>query len=1225
MAMHLNPRLACRDRAASPSLPSISAWLTLCLFLFATTLAGIRARAQEFRGTISGSVSDPTGAVLAGAQVTIRDVNTGALNQTKSDSSGQYVVPFLPPGTYEITVQMTGFKKVVRGGLTLQAAEHPIIDLVLPLGNAQDTIDVTSATPLVDTANSSVGQVITTRQVQDFPINGRTPLILTQLAVGVEATAYPSQVHPFDNNGASAFSIGGTPQQTSEILMDGAPDTTWSGAIAYSPTQESVQEVSVNVFDTDAGFGHTIGGVMNQITKAGTNAYHGSLYEFGVVSNLGANLYFNKHVSNAASVKKRPVPHFNQFGGTFGGPVRIPRLFNGHDRLFFFVAAEGLPDSTPSSVPLSVPTAAERKGDFSALLPLGCPNGYLGTDTSHCSNGSVNGYQIFNPFTATQTGTVINRSPIPNNNLTAAGLTLNPVALSYLSLYPLPNVTAANADGTQNYISNAPATDRFNNEFVRVDWNMSTRSHLFFDYRRNLRINHKFDYFNNGATGQGSTRGNRGATVDEVYTINPSTILDVRANWTDNYEYTYPASTSFTPGTVGFPSYMTAGSRDPMLPFLNFSTFQPLGFNSASNDPSQSFQLFGDVVKVAGRHTIKIGADARQYILNLVTFGDAAGSFTFGPSFEQSSSSGSAPKPVAYELSSFLLGLPTTGDFTQASPTDMHANYTAVFVQDDWRVNDQLTLNLGVRFDHQSPQMEKLSRVVDGFNPTAPTDVSTAAALAYAAHPISQIPPGSFNTNGGLTYPTASRDGAPYQTISHNVSPRIGFSYTPKFYAGKTVIRGGFAEFVQPLNLSNLAANGVTSSSAVVNNEGFTGVTQYIATNNNYLTSANSLTDPFPGGFVPIPGNSLGASTFLGQTVAFSAPVVHDPYSLRWNLGVQQSITPTLLVEIDYIGNHSVHLPIGATQLNVIPRQYLSTLPTRDNSLAALYNGSVTNPYHGLLPGSANLNGTTVTRAQLLSAYPQFPSEYGTTGVPSLTTGVIEQNNTEGESNYHSLDFRIEKRMTQGLSIIANYSFSKLIEATTYLNDTDTHLTRRVSPFDHTNHFVTGFSYELPIGRGKPLNLNSRVMDAIFGGFKVNGIYTYQTGAPIYFPTDLVLAAGQTLQSIKVNPRQTTGSALSPSFDTLAGDQFAYHIRTLPQTFDSLRQDGINNLDASMLKDFRFSSSAFFELRFEAFNALNHASFSAPVVSSATSSTFGQITSQGNIARGIQLGGRLVF
>ncbi len=221
--------------------------------------------------------------------------------------------------------------------------------------------------------------------------------------------------------------------------------------------------------------------------------------------------------------------------------------------MFFFVAAEGLPDSTPSSVLTTVPTAAERAGNFSALLPLGCPNGYLGGDSSHCANGSINPYQIFNPISAVQIGTTITRSPIPNNNLTAAGLALNPVATSYLNLYPAANVAAANADGTNNYISNSPATDSFNNEFFRVDWNMSPQSHFFIDYRRNLRVNHKFDYFNNGATGQGSTRGNRGSTIDEVYTINPTTVLDVRANWTDNYEYTYPASSTFTPATVSFP------------------------------------------------------------------------------------------------------------------------------------------------------------------------------------------------------------------------------------------------------------------------------------------------------------------------------------------------------------------------------------------------------------------------------------------------------------------------------------------------------------------------------------------------------------------------------------------------------------------------------------------------------------------------------------------------
>jgi hypothetical protein len=1188
--------------------------LSCAVLLFAAS-----AQAQEFRGTISGTITDPSGAAVPNAQVTITEKNTGTINKTTSGSSGEYVVPFLPPGEYQISIETAGFKKVVRSGITLQSAEHPIIDLALSLGSTQETVNVTSEAPLVDAANASVGQVISTAQVANFPINGRTPIILTQLAVGVIATSYPSQVHPFDNNGASSFSIGGTPQQTSEILLDGSPDTTWSGAIAYSPTQESVQEVSVRAFDTDAGFGHTIGGVMNQITKSGTNAFHGSLYEFGLISNLGANSYFNKHGS---TIIPRPVSHFNQFGGTIGGPVWLPKLFDGRDRLYFFVAAEGLPDSTPSSVLTTVPTAAERTGDFSALLPLGCPNGYQGADSSHCSDGTINSYQLYNPYTAQQNGSVINRSPIPNNILTSAGA-LSPVALAYLKFYPAANQTGK-ADGTQNYLSTAPATDSFNNEFVRVDWNMSAKSHIFVDYRRNLRINHKFDYFNNGGTGQGSTRGNRGATIDEVYTLNPTTVLDVRANWTDNYEYTHAANTALNPGTVGLPESLTAASVSPMLPFLNFSSgFQTLGFNSASNDPSESFQLFGDIVKIAGRHTLKFGADARQTRLDLINFGDASGSFTFGSNFVQSSSSGTAPK-FGGELATFLLGLPTAGDFVQATYANYHANYMAFFAQDDWRVNDELTLNLGLRYDHQSPQEEKLSRLVNGFDPTAVTNVSSAGAAAYAANPISQLPASSFNSLGGLTYPNTPRNGAPYQTVSHWVSPRVGFSYSPAYLNKKTVFRGGFAMFVQPLNLSNLAATGTTSSSGIVNNEGFTGVTPYVATDNNYLTSQNTLNNPFPSGFLAAPGNSLGSSTFLGQNISYFAPRVYDPYSLRWNFGIQHSITPTLLVEADYVGNHAAHLPVGGTQINVIPRQLLSTMPVRDTALANSYNASVTNPYKGLLPGTS-LNAATVTRAQLLSAFPQFPTEYSA-GVPSLTNGIIKQNDTVGDSQFNSLSLRIEKRTNHGLSVIANYSFSKLIEATTYLNDTDSGLTRRISPFDRTHHFVTGFTYDLPIGSGRSLSFNSNILNTLLGGIKINGIYTIQSGAPIYFSNDLVLNSGETLQNLSVNSRQTNGAALSVAdFNTNSAQQFAYHIRTLPQTFSYLRQDGINNLDSSLLKDFNFREGMFFELRFESFNTLNHASFAAPAVSSATSSTFGEITSQGNIPRSTQIGGRFVF
>ena len=313
-------------------------------------------------------------------------------------------MPFLLPGTYSITVTASGFQTVTRNNITLQSQEHPLVNLALPIGQATETVTVTSAAPLIDQANASVGQVISTESVADLPLNGRTPTTLTELSEGVITTAAPQIVHPFDNNAGNSWSIGGTPNQVSEVLLDGSPDLTLLGALAYAPTQDSIQEVSVRPFDTDASFGHTIGGVINQITKSGSNSFHGTAYEFYQTAGLDANLYFNKR-SNP--VIARPNAHFQQYGGTLGGPIRVPKVYNGQDKLFFFFAYEGLRDSTPATTTLTVPTQAERTGDFSQTLAAGCPNGFANNPATAAAiclpYGSNTGNtpdpnQLYNPY-----------------------------------------------------------------------------------------------------------------------------------------------------------------------------------------------------------------------------------------------------------------------------------------------------------------------------------------------------------------------------------------------------------------------------------------------------------------------------------------------------------------------------------------------------------------------------------------------------------------------------------------------------------------------------------------------------------------------------------------------------------------------------------------------------------------------------------------------------------
>jgi hypothetical protein len=445
--------------------------------------------------------------------------------------------------------------------------------------------------------------------------------------------------------------------------------------------------------------------------------------------------------------------------------------------------------------------------------------------------------------------------------------------------------------------------------------------------------------------------------------------------------------------------------------------------------------------------------------------------------------------------------------------------------------------------------------------------------------------------------------------------------------------------------MAGLNPIGTYSSTPVLTQEGFSQTSPYV-TPSNFLLPSSTLSDPFPGGaFIQPAGASAGLATFNGQNVTFFAPVEKNPYSERWTAGVQHSFASNLVLEIAYIGNHAVHLPVSFTELNNIPRQYLSTLPYRDQTLITALTASVTNPFAGLLPGTS-LNSSKTTVRQLLAPFPQFPVVDN-----SVSSGITERNLTEGSSSYNSLNVRVEKRLSSGVSVIGVYEWSKLIEQDSWLNTTDSHLEKRVSPFDHTHHFVLAADYQLPIGRGKLINLPSRWLDTVAGGWQVNGIYTYQTGAPILWmngssnnPGDYPLCAVATVNKacpvdangvpeyatsmptdLSFNPRQTNGTSFDISpFVTASGSQYQFHVRTLPSTFSQFRQDGINNFDASVIKNFNVTENKYFQFRAEAFNVLNHPTFGAPNVQ-VTSSSFGTITSQANRPRQLQLGARFVF
>ncbi len=685
-------------------------------------------------------------------------------------------------------------------------------------------------------------------------------------------------------------------------------------------------------------------------------------------------------------------------------------------------------------------------------------------------------------------------------------------------------------------------------------------------------------------------------------------------------------SEGFNPTTLGYPSYIAANSEYPLIPYIEFgscgsqTSFQCISDDGASRDPSQSYQLFGALTKVLGRHTLKFGEDIRQYRLNAYITGNSAGSYTFGNGWVRASNSSSSTVVIGQDFASFLMGLPTAGQFDIESHASFSSYYLSGFVQDDWRMTKTLTLNLGLRYDQDLPYAEKYGRTVSGFNDLAPSPIASAATAAYALNPIPQIPASSFAVPGGLTFPSAS-NGDPYQTTSHLFSPRLGFAWSPSALHGKTVIRGGFGVFVAPVTVASLATTGAYSSNPLVNQEGFSQTTSMVVPS-NFLSPSATLSNPFPTGILQPVGSSQGLATFLGQNISFLNPDMKNPYSVRWNFGVQQSLTKNTLLEVEYMGNHSVHLPIAFTQLNVIPRQFLSTLPVRDQATINALTATVPNPLAGLEPGTS-LNSSTTTVEQLLARFPEFP-----VGEGSGSSGVVEQNLSDGRSYFESLSVRVEHRVTRGLSVIGNYMFSKLIEQDTWLNDTDPEPEKRISPFDHPNHFVLGSSYALPVGKNRAVDFKSRWANAILGGWTLNGIYTFQTGAPLVWSNGSTTSIGDYVYfggPLNLNQSQVNGDAFNTSvFDTKAADQFQFHIRTFSTTFPNLRQAGINNLDASLLKQFDIREQMYFQLRLEAFNAVNHPVFGAPNTT-ISSTSFGLITSQANLPRQIQLGARFVF
>ena len=1103
---------------------------------------------------------------MPGVKVAVLEKATGARSETVSNDAGDYQLPYLTPGIYELAAEVQGFKRYVRPNITVSTNQRYQIDVTLEVGQVSDSVTVTEDAPLLQASSASVGQVINSAQVENMPMNGRTPLVLAQLAFGVTPTTDPRFTRPFDNGGPAGFSMGGAPGGQNELLLDGQPDMTRNRRVAYNPPVDAVSEVKVEAFQPDAAFGNTGGGTVNVVMKGGTNDFHGTLYEFNQVSRLAATPFF----TNAAGLRK-PVTRFNQYGVTAGGPVWIPKLFNGRNRVFWFYGFEGIRNSSPEPITDTVPTEAQRRGDFSSLLGLGSQ------------------FQIYDPLTGVREGARVRRQPMPGNIIPANRL--NAIARNYLQFWPTPN-QPGQATGQDNFLANTVRSDTFESHLGRLDVNVSEKHKFFFNMRWNNRIENRGNRYNNIASGNFLGRENWGATVDDVYTFNSTTILNTRAGWTRFNEGNTRPSLGFNFGTLGFPQTLTAASPQRVLPTVDLDRYGDIGTSGGSITPFDTFQLFSTLTKIKGRHNLKFGVDLRQQRESNIGYGNSSGSYTFRSGWTQGPLDNSPASPFGQDLAGFLLGLPTGGSFDLNAFRTQHAYYNAFFVQDDWRVSSTLTLNLGMRYERETGTVERFDRTTVGFDTTAVNSTTAAARAAYARNPSPLLPAAQFNPTGGVLFAGPNRRNV-YSTDNHLLGPRFGFAWSPSKLKN-TVIRGGTGIYY------------FTYGTTGIQQPGFSQSTPYVATLDAFLTPANTLSNPFPNGLIPPVGNANGVNTFLGQGITFTNPVVGQPYSWRWNFNVQRQFGGNLVVEAGYIGNQAVHLSENR-DLNFIPRELLSTSPVRDQANIDRLTAAVPNPFAGLIPGTG-LNGGTIGVEQLLRPFPQFSGQGGVR-IDGLNTG---------SSFFHMFQMRVEKRFSSGLQFLANYGWQKLIEKRSRLNVADPFLEKRIADEDRPQRFVFSTSYALPIGKGKTLLGNSGPwMNRLVGGFVLNAIYTTQSGDPVEWGNVIYLGGPLNWQAGNVNQTFDT-----TRFNRRPQDALDRNLRTFNTRFTTYRNDIVNNIDLSMLKNIAVTEKIALQFRFEAFNAFNRAQFNPPNLN-PVDNNFARITSQSNLPRQIQMALRL--
>lgn len=1125
---------------------------TLSAFLILVGLLGLqKLYGQGFQAQINGSVKDPSGAVVPGAQLTATNLATNTPYNVTTNQDGIFHFADLPPAQYRVTCSVSGFKTFEQSPITLQVNQILELDVLLQPGQTTERVTVTAQAPPMDTETASLGQVVTTRSIQNLPLNVRDPMALVGLTAGV--VFGPN----FGNGGGSDvgrnffksdFNVGGGRSGSQEILLDGAPDETVDinrGVI--DPPVDSVQEFNVQANSFDAQFGRTSGGVVNIILKSGTNDYHGVAYDFERHSVLDANNFFN----NLAGQPKVSFQR-HQFGGNLGGPIL-------KNKWFFFGDYEGLRQGYPVTETDTVPTALQRQGNFSQ---------------TYASNGSL--ITIYDPASVvTLASGVRQRTAFLGNIIPPSRL--SPVALATMADYPQPNTTGNPITNQNNYIYSASSITNSDKYDLRTDANFTENTRMFVRFSRQQDVRTVPGNMPDPiGGGRDTTDHYTQAVADLTHVFSPTLVGDIQTSFTRGFAWQFGTSLGFNLTSLNLPAaYASAVSAQ--FPAFNIGDITGTSYVNGPNggddiaqiQPRNTYATKGTISWQRGKHSLKFGGDWRILDFNEGQNSIASGSFTFNRAYTQGPNASQASTTSGFGLASFLLGDTSSGSVNLINPISTRGLYYAAFVQDDWKVTDRLTLNLGLRWDVAIGDSEKYNRIAY-FDPNAVSPLAGPAGLP--------------NLKGDLVWLGDGNPTNQQATDWTDFGPRFGLAYK---LTNKTVIRGGYGIFFLP---KTVQANGAGAIEAV-------RTTTMVTSLDSNITPYNTINNPFPQGLLPSV-NDRDPDANVGSSISTAEHPFKNAYSQLWNFGFEREVGWGVVVTGYYWGQKSTRL-LETWNIDQVPDQYLA--------LGAHLSDQVPNPFYGRIT-NGTLAAATISRQQSLLPFPQY-------------TGVTEDYVPAGNSTYEAGTIQAEKRLSSNLTFLTNYTRSKAIDdVRTPIDIYNRRLEKGLSTFDTPNMFRFSGVYNIPFGRdrahGKDMN---RFVTAILGDWDFDGILTIQSGEPISISRTAINNGQSAALS---NP--TIARWFNTSDFTVAP---AYTYGNVGPVLPDVFTDGTKNVDTVLVKNFSVKISdrtITAQFRSEFYNLFNHPLFAAPN-GTITSQAFGTVTSQANNPRDIQFGLKVVF